>query len=109
MTSTAWMAQQLGRAADGRKAMPLAVPRYNPCPPGVIRSGSASDKVLAVLRARPGLWLTHAQILVLTSRSTKSVCWALMFLQAQQLVESTSDDSRHSRYRRYRVVQGGGR
>lgn len=106
MSSAAWMAQQLERVADGRMAMPLAVPRYNPRPAGVILAGSASDTVLAVLRGRPGLWLTHAQILGLTSRSTKSVCWALMFLQAQQLVESTPDDSRNSRYKRYRAAEG---
>lgn len=105
MTSTAWMAQQLERVADGRRAMPLQQPRYNPRPAGVILAGSASDVVLVALRSRDGVWLTHAQILNLTSRSTKSVCWALIFLQSQGLVESTSDDSRNARYRRYRAVK----
>lgn len=109
MTSTAWTAQQLERAADGRRAMALQVPRYNPRPAGVILTGSASDCVLAALREHPGMWLTHAQILGLTKRSTKSVCWALIFLKANGLVESTADDSRNARYQRYRAAKGAAR
>ena len=106
--SAAWMAEQLQRVADGRRAMALELPRYNPRPAGVIRDGSATDAVLAALRARPGQWLTHAQVMGVSLRGTKAVCWALLYLQAQGLVESTPDDSRNARYRRYRVCKGGG-
>lgn len=102
-SAASWMAQQLQSAADGRRAMHLEQPRYNPRPAGVILTGSATHAVLTSLRERNGMWLTHAQILVATCRSTKAVCWALLYLQAQGLVESTPDDSRNSRYRRYRA------
>lgn len=93
------------RSTDGRRDLPLQQPRYNPCPPGVIRKGSATDAVLSLLEGRPGAWLTHAQILVLTRRSTKSVCWACLYLKSRGLVESTPDDTRNPRYRRYRAVR----
>ena len=104
MSSTSWMANQLQRAAESRRGLSLEVTRYNPRPAGVIREGSASDAVLVALRARPGQWMTHAGILGVTCRSTKAVCWALLYLQALGLVESTSDDSRNARYRRYRAT-----
>lgn len=104
--STAWMAQQLQRAADGRSAMPLTTPRYNPRPAGVIREGSATDAVLLAMRSRIGVWMTHSQILHSTQRSTKAVCWALLYLKAQGLIESVPDDSRNARYQRYRLVKG---
>ena len=107
MTSAAWMADQLQRAADGRRAMALTVARYNPRPAGVIREGSATDAVLAVMRQRSGAWLTHAQLLVLTQRSTKSICWALLYLKAQGMVEAAPDDSRNARYQRYRLAKVG--
>lgn len=106
MSAARWTAQQLELAADGRRAMPLKNPRYNPCPAGVIRDGSATAAVLTAMRARPGLWLTHGQLLNLTNKSTKAVCWACLYLQAQGLIESTTDDSRNARYRRYRVAKG---
>jgi hypothetical protein len=87
--------------------MALTVPRYNPRPAGVIREGSATDAVLSALQQRQGTWLTHAQILKLTQRSTKAVCWALLYLKAQGMVESAPDDSRNARYQRYRVSKGG--
>lgn len=105
MTSAAWMAEQLQRAADGRRAMPLELPRFNPRPAGVIREGSASDITLAALKARPGVWLTHAQILRITGLGTKAACWALIYLHAQGHIEITSDDARNARYRRYRAVR----
>lgn len=105
--SAAWMADQLQRRADGRHALALEVPRYNPRPAGVIRDGSASDAVLSALRTRGGQWLTHAQVMAVSERGTKAVCWALLYLQAQGLIESTSDDSRNARYRRYRACKGG--
>lgn len=108
MTTAAWMAEQLQRAADGRRAMALTVPRYNPRPAGVIREGSATDAVLCTLRQRPGAWLTHAQILVLTQRGTKAICWALLYLKANGLVESAPDESRNARYQRYRLIMGRG-
>lgn len=111
MTTASWMADQLQRAADGRRAMPLEVARYNPRPAGVIREGSASHTTLAALQARPGQWLTHAQILHITGLGTKAACWALIYLTAQGHIESTPDDSRNARYRRYRAAkpQGGAR
>ncbi|CAN7342114.1 hypothetical protein LJR074_001947 [Acidovorax sp. LjRoot74] len=87
--------------------MALTVPRYNPRPAGVIREGSATDAVLQALNQRSGSWLTHAQLLVLTQRSTKAVCWALLYLRAQGMVESAPDDSRNARYQRYRLAKDG--
>lgn len=86
-----------------RNAMPLEVPRYSPTgfKPGTIKVGSASCSVLAVLR-KTGAWMTHAQLLLATKRSTKSVCWALLYLQALGLIESGTD-TRNSRYKRYRA------
>ncbi|GAB3359000.1 MULTISPECIES: hypothetical protein [Giesbergeria] len=83
--------------------MPLEVPRYSPTgsKPGTIKVGSASWAVLAVLR-KTGAWMTHAQLLLATQRSTKSVCWALLYLQALSLIESGADN-RNSRYKRYRA------
>ena len=99
-----WMTAQLERVSDGRRAMPLQVPRYSPHNTGVIVKGSATDVVLTLLRERPLAWLTHAQLLMHTQRSTKAVCWACLYLTSRGLVESAPDASRNPRYRRYRLA-----
>lgn len=99
-----WTARQL---SGGRNIMGLANPRYNPCPPGVIRNGSSTSAVLAVLRQRQGVWLTHQQIMYLSGRPTKQVCWALLYLGMQEMIESTPDDYRNARYKRYRCTDKG--
>lgn len=103
-TPLGWMAAQIERAADGRRDLPLQIPRYNPRPAGKIVKGSATDAVLTLLQSRPLAWLTHGQLVVHTGRSTKSVCWACMYLSARGLVE-TGSDSRSTRYQRYRMAQ----
>lgn len=99
-----WMTTQLERVADGRSAMRLQVPRHSPHNVGVIVKGSATDVVLTLLQERPLAWMTHAQIMVHTRRSTKSVCWACLYLTSRGLVESVPDASRNPRYRRYRLA-----
>lgn len=104
--TTSWIAQQLLSLADARPQAPQ-VPRFNPRPAGVVRPGSASDAVLAVLVSRPDLWTTHAQLLLLSGRTKRAADWALIFLRSQALVEATSDDGRNPRYLRYRITQKG--
>ncbi len=97
-----WMAAQL----LARTPVALEVPRYNPRPAGVMREGSATKAVWDVLRARPLMFFTHAQIMASTRRSAKSVDWALIFLRSQAMVESVPDEGRNPRYLRYRVTKG---
>lgn len=104
--SAAWMAGQLAAVGERQRQMGLGLesPRYNPRPPGVIREGSATAAVLALVRARRGIFMTHAQIVATTGRSAKSVDWALLFLRSQGLVECVPDAARNSRYLRYRAT-----
>lgn len=104
--SVDWMAQQLARS---RREQPqvLDMPRYNPRPCGVIRPGSATDAVLALLCKRMPVFLAHHQIMDQTQRTTKAVGWALIYLRAQGYIESTVDASRNARYQRYRATQKG--
>lgn len=97
--STHWTAQQL--LIDAR---PLAnqIPRYNPRPAGVIREGSATQLVLAWLKVHKG-WATHHQIRTSVGRSSRAVDFGLRYLRALDLIEHTLDESRNSRYMRYRV------
>lgn len=100
--STSWVAQHLLSMADGRTAMPMEQPRYNPRPPGVIRDGSATAAVLEFLSQHPRRYFTHCEILSATQRTPKSVDWALIFLRSQGLIVHTADEARNSRYKRYR-------
>ncbi len=80
--------------------------RFNPCPPGVMKCQSASHACYDVLKDQQGKWLTHDQICILSGRNTKQVCWGLLFLTRQGLVESAPDEYRNPRYLIYRLVPG---
>lgn len=103
--SAEWMAQQLSRMSHSRPTAP-DIPRYNPRPAGVIRPGSATNLVLALLCKRRPAFLTHHQIMDQTKRTTKAVSWALIYLRAQGYVEITGD-GRNARYQRYRATEKG--
>lgn len=107
MTSTPWVANQLIRMADGRQAMKLEVPRFNPRPAGVIREGGATDAVLTFLQSNPKRFFCHHEIQTATKKTKVSIDWALCYLRAQMLIEVTSDDGRNVRYNRYRLAATG--
>ena len=103
--SSAWTASQLALIAEKRAVgLGLQTPRYNPRPAGVIREGSATDAELAILAARRGMFMSHAQIAKATGRSIKAVDWALLYLRSQGLVECVPDAARNPRYLRYRAL-----
>lgn len=82
------------------------VMRAGATPAGVLREGSTTHTVLEYLRRRGGRsFVTRRQILVATGRSQKAVDWALHFLRAVELIETT-DDPRCTRYLRYRARPG---
>lgn len=83
----------------------LDLPRYNPRPAGVIRPGSATQAVLTLLQAHPARWFNHYQIVSLTGRTAKAVDWALLFLKARGMVQTSRDEWRNSRYLKYAIVQ----
>ena len=80
--------------------------RFNPRPPGVIQSGSASDAVLKFLRAQVG-FRSEAQILWVTGRTHSAASWSLLYLIGQGLVEARSDPLRNARYKKYRATPPG--
>ena len=108
VTATRWTTNQLlalGASASGRRTgLALQEPRYNPKPPGVIQQGSATDRVLALLREHDGHWMRCAEIIVRTGCTAKAVSWALVYLSAVQLIERSNSDERNPRYLRYRVT-----
>ncbi len=109
MSAAQWMAAQLQRKADGRTAMALEVPRYNPHPAGVIREGSASQAILAYLGAQqPGRFVPSAELIKATGRPHSAVSWSLVYLRGLGLVEVVPDGARNPRYNRYRLVRGAG-
>jgi hypothetical protein len=87
---------------------PRAVPRFNPRPPGEICPGSTTEAVHDFLRRRrdiaPNSWIPRSLVVHATGRTGKAVDWALTFLRAKGLVES-SEDPRNARYLRYRLAQ----
>ena len=95
-----WLVQQVIRASD-RARERAAPPRFNPRPAGVIREGSATEAVLEYLRTSKLVYHQHRQIVHGTGRSTKAVCWALIYLRELGHVVATADAERNSRYRRY--------
>lgn len=99
---------QLTNRPGPNTGLNLTMPRYNPRPAGVIRPGSATQAVLALLQAHPGRWFTHFQIVQATGRTQKAVDWALLFLKGRGLIGTTSDDGRNSRYRRYAIAKSTG-
>jgi hypothetical protein len=102
--STEWTARQLisfpitrlGAAAPARHG-------FNPRPPGVIRHGSTTDAVLSFLATHSDRRWRHWQIVVAVKRPHKTVSWALVYLGALGLIESTPDAS-HSRYKKYKAI-----
>jgi len=102
--STQWMAGQLSRMADGRGAMPLELPRYNPCPPGVLRKGSASHAIVAFLDSHPHRFFCESDFIRHTARSRASVTWALHYLTGIGMLEAIND-GRHARYQKYRMAR----
>lgn len=97
---------QLTNRAGPVTGLNLTVPRYNPRPAGVIRPGSATQVVLALLQANPGRWFSHFQIVQATGRTQKSIDWALLFLKARHQIRTSSDEGRNSRYLKYSIVKG---
>ena len=93
----------LGQAAEANQP---ATPRrhFNPRPPGVIQSGSATEAVLEYLRAHPG-FRTRGQIMLGTGRSHSSVSWALIRLRHWGRIDCV-DDPRSPSWHRYRISQG---
>lgn len=77
--------------------------KFNPRPAGVIRCQSASHAIYEALRANPARWFTHGQIMGLTGMGTKAICWGLIYLQKQGLIEATNDGARGDRYLVYRL------
>lgn len=96
---------QLTNRPGPNTGLNLTLPRYNPRPAGVIRPGSATQEVLSWLQSNPGRWFSHFQIVQATGRTSKSVDWALLFLKARGLIESTQDEWRNSRYLKYSIAK----
>lgn len=95
-----WVASQIQSACSSQTP---ASPRYNPRPPGVIRDGSATMAVLTVLREHPTRIFRHADLTEATGKSKVAVDWALIYLHSKGLIDRFSDQSRNSRYLRYRL------
>jgi DNA-binding response OmpR family regulator len=110
MNGIDWLASRIIAAAnrDLEEGASAASQRFNPRPPGVIRDGSATQAVLEFLAKHPGRFFSHPQIVAATSRSPKSVDWALLFLRAKKKVRAVPANSAHSNnYLRYSVAQEG--
>lgn len=108
MTASRWTADQiLASSATRRSLLQPEVPRYNPKPAGVLRPGSATAQVLALLRERPDRWLTFRAILAATGQTHRAASWACLYLRAVGLVEVTDDGARNGRYLRYRAAPPG--
>jgi hypothetical protein len=93
----------LSASASLAASREVAPPRFNPRPPGVIREGSATDRVLKMLRSSPS-WRTRAQISWATGLSHGALTWALIYLKAHGLIEHIGDPARNARYFRYRAT-----
>lgn len=102
---SAWLADQLVRAGNARSCAP-DIPRYNPRPAGVIRPGSSTEVVLAMLSKRR-VWMNFAQVLAQTGCTKAGADFALRYLLSQKHIEATSDESRNYRYQRYRATEEG--
>lgn len=75
--------------------------RFNPRPPGVNQSGSATEAVLEYLRKHPG-FRTRGQIMLGTGRSHSSVSWALIRLRHWGRIDCVGDP-RSPSWHRYRI------
>lgn len=92
----------LASANTAKEASPKR-DRFNPRPPGVICSGSATEAVYQILR-ETGIYMTEGQLTWKTGRSHSAVSWALIRLVQWGKVEKTSDP-RSVKYNRYRAVR----
>lgn len=96
--SFAGFLQQLAAASK-----PVAeVRKYNPRPPGVIRPGSASDRILSLLRGAGGFH-TEQSIRAATGLSHSQASWALFYLSENGFIRKVPDTTRASSFYRYAV------
>lgn len=103
MSGLLWVAEQIRAVREASDMQPPPLVRFNPRPAGVIRDGSATDLVLAFLRAHPGRYFTNGQLIDATGRSHAAVSWACIYLRQQGLIDSVADESRNPKYMRYRI------
>lgn len=87
---------QVGKGSLDRKRHPLS---------GVMREFGASAAVMRYLLSAPG-FRTAAEVISGTGRSRLAVCWGLIFLRRNGLVECVSDTARNRRYLRYAAKRG---
>ena len=78
-----WMAEQMSTRGVEERPRPA-----NPRPPGVIQPGSGSDVLLRFLRAHPGRWFFHPELVLTLGRSKGEVDWALQYLARLELIDS---------------------
>lgn len=101
-------ASTFGRLVAQRVAASAPVQaRHNPRPPGVVRPGSAADRILTVLRSQPRRFFSREELIAATGLPEQSTAWPLFFLQRQELI-GVGDDPRNPRYLRYRFRTGAG-
>jgi hypothetical protein len=101
-------AQLLSASASAAQAKAEAErPPWPPNPfPSGIRSGSATEAVLNLLRSEAPRHLEHGQIRMRLDISRGMATWALKYLEGNGMVERVHDP-RHPHYRRWRVTQKG--
>lgn len=106
MTMGNWLAAQLEAIAKAQQEAKaeLKPKGFNPNQPGQPRDGSSTHRVLQVFHARPGQFLTHGQIMVLTESTKSQVDWALIYLRTQGVIEAFADPRRKVSYKRYRLA-----
>lgn len=92
------MAHASAAAHDKPRQWPM-----NPFPPGV-RSGSVTDKVLAVVVLDHPRWFEHHELMRLAGGSRGAIAWAVRYLQEHNMVRSIPS-SRHPSYKRYQAVK----
>lgn len=78
---------------------PPTITRHQPRPQGVIRPGSATEAVLAALKAGPS-WQTEAELVAATGRGRGGVSWSLHYLASRGLVR-VADGQQRTGSRRY--------
>ena len=88
-TSTPFGSFALRQLTQGSKP---ATQRFNPRPPGILQSGSATNAVRDFLTSKPGQFMTTAQIIWGTGRTNKSVDWGLRMLRSLNMLEMRRDD-----------------
>jgi hypothetical protein len=106
-TPPSLFAQLLAQAAQAANQPEEPRPGWpaNPFATGV-RSGSATDAVLTLMRSEPKRWWCHSQLVWQTGRGRGAVTWALAYLEQQGLIRSIPFTSRPP-YRRYQAKVGG--